>query len=331
MSALVSCIHLVKEFPGPAAVLGRATTVRAVQHVSLAVSRGETLALVGESGSGKTTLGRCLVRLTEPTSGSVSFNGTDVLALAPGELRRWRRRAQFVFQDPAAALNPRMSIGAAMREPLVAHGLARGAEAAERVASALTEVGLDPSHAARLPHELSGGQKQRAVIARALILEPEFVVLDEPVASLDVSVAAQVLNLLADLRERHRLTYLLIAHDLRVVRHFADRVAVMYAGRLVEVAPTELLYADPRHPYTAALLSAVPALDPGVRGKRVPLPGDPPSGRLSLPGCPFEPRCQHPRKDERCVRERPLLREVPAARLAACHYADDPAAGRRTS
>jgi oligopeptide/dipeptide ABC transporter ATP-binding protein len=324
VSALVSCVNLVKEFPGPAAVLRRAAAVPAVQDVSLAVSRGETLALVGESGSGKTTLGRCLLRLLEPTAGRVTFDGADVLALSPRELRRWRRRAQFVFQDPAAALNPRMTIGRAIREPLLAHGLAPGSDVADRVAAALTEVGLDPSHARRFPHELSGGQQQRAVIARALILAPEFVVLDEPVASLDVSVAAQVLNLLADLQEQRRLTYLLIAHDLRVVRHFADRVAVMYAGRLVEVAPTDPLYADPRHPYTAALLSAVPVLDAGVRRERVPLPGDPPSAPVSLPGCPFAPRCRHPRKNDRCVQERPLLREVSPARLAACHHADHP-------
>ncbi|MBI3981661.1 MAG: ATP-binding cassette domain-containing protein [Gemmatimonadetes bacterium] len=322
MTTLVSCRDLVKQFPGPGALFGRGHPVHALRGVSFDVLRGETLAVVGESGSGKTTLGRCLVRLTHPTAGTVRFNGTDVLTLPPAELRRWRRRAQLVFQDPGAALNPRMTIGAAIREPLLAHGLATGPESEERLAAALAEVGLDASHAARWPHELSGGQKQRAVIARALILGPAFLVLDEPVSSLDVSVAAQILNLLADLRERHGLTYLLIAHDLRVVRHFADRVAVMYAGRFVELAPTHALFDDPRHPYTAALLSAVPATEPGARRERITLGGESPSPLDSPASCPFEPRCPHPQKDARCRAERPELRTVEPQRLAACHFAE---------
>ena len=322
MTALVAARDLVKEFPGPGRLLGGGPTVSALRGISLTITRGETLAVVGESGSGKTTLGRCLLRLTELTGGTVRFDDVDVLGLAPEDLRRWRRRAQIVFQDPGAALNPRMTIGAAVREPLAAHGLARGAEATQRVVAALTEVGLDPSHADRYPHELSGGQKQRAVIARALILRPEFMVLDEPVSSLDVSVAAQVLNLLADLRETRGLTYLLVAHDLRVVRHFADRVAVMYAGSLMETGPVTGIYSAPLHPYTAALLSAMPVPDPSARRERVTLRGEPPSA-VSIPaGCPFEPRCPHPRKDQRCRDERPELREIEPGRRAACHYAE---------
>ena len=323
MTALVAARDLVKEFPGPGRLLGGGPTVSALRGISLTITRGETLAVVGESGSGKTTLGRCLLRLTELTGGTVRFDDVDVLGLAPEDLRRWRRRAQIVFQDPGAALNPRMTVGAAVREPLAAHGLARGAEATQRVVAALTEVGLDPSHADRYPHELSGGQKQRAVIARALILKPEFLVLDEPVSSLDVSVAAQVLNLLADLRETRGLTYLLVAHDLRVVRHFADRVAVMYAGSLMETGPVTGIYSAPLHPYTAALLSAMPVPDPSARRERVTLRGEPPSA-VSIPaGCPFEPRCPHPRKDQRCRDERPELREIEPGRRAACHYAEE--------
>jgi len=323
VTPLIQARDLVKEYPGPHGLWGGGPPVRALRGVSVAVERGETLAVVGESGSGKTTLGRCLLRLTEPGAGTVAFDGTDLLALKAEELRRWRRRAQIVFQDPGAALNPRMTIGAAVREPLIAHGIARGSDAAQRVAEALTEVGLDPTHADRYPHELSGGQKQRAVIARALILKPEFLVLDEPVSSLDVSVAAQVLNLLADLRDVRGLTYVLIAHDLRVVRHLADRVAVMYAGNVVETGPVAAIYASPRHPYTAALLSAMPVPDPTARQGHVMLRGEPPSP-VSMPaGCPFEPRCPHPRKDRRCEAERPEFREIEPERRAACHYADE--------
>ncbi len=251
---LVDAEHLVKTFRSGGGLFAKPGSVRAVDDVTLAVHRGETLGLVGESGSGKTTLGRLILRLLEPTSGSIRFDNTDVLALDARALRALRRRMQIVFQDPFGSLNPRMTVGAAVREPMEVHRLARGAEAQSRVTALFREVGLDPSYTSYYPHELSGGQRQRVGIARALSLEPDFVVLDEPVAALDVSVQAQVLNLLADLRERRRLTYLFLAHDLAVVRHLAERVAVMYFGKLMEVAPAEMLYAEAMHPYTASLL-----------------------------------------------------------------------------
>lgn len=321
---LLSVESLVKRFTTPGAGFGRRRPVQVLNGVTLAIARGETLGLVGESGSGKTTLGRCVLRLIEPTSGRIVFDGLDVASLRGALLRPLRRRMQMVFQDPTAALNPRLSAGAAIREPVEAHGLARGRAATERVIQLLEEVGLGSRHFASFPHELSGGQRQRVVIARALSVEPEFLVLDEPVSSLDVSVAAQVLNLLADLQARRNLTYLFIAHDLSVVRHMATRVAVMYLGRLVEVGPAAQLYAQPLHPYTAALLSAVPVPDPGARRRRMVLAGEPPSPRRPPGGCPFHPRCPHPEKSERCRAERPMLREVHPGRWAACHYAEEP-------
>ncbi len=321
MNELVWGEALVKHFPS-GGWLTRRLPVRALNGVSLAILRGETLGLVGESGSGKTTLGRCLLRLTEPTAGRVLFDGIDLLALPRGELRTIRRRMQLVFQDPVAALNPRMTIGAAIREPLEAHGIARGPEAVARATALLQEVGLSSGIAARFPHELSGGQRQRVVIARALSLEPEFLVLDEPVSNLDVSVAAQILNLLADLQEQRGLTYLLIAHDLSVVRHLASRVAVLYAGRIVELGPCEQLYRRPLHPYTEALWSAVRSADPLGSKRRLILGGEPPSPRRIPPGCPFFQRCTHTRKDERCKAELPVLRELAAGHWSACHYAE---------
>ncbi len=318
---LVEIRHLVKQFP-----LGggwrRGRVLRAVDGVSLTIARGETLGLVGESGSGKTTLGRCVLRLYEPTSGAVLFDGEDVLALGGDALRRLRRRMQLVFQDATQSLNPRLSVGAAITEPMTVHGIARGAAARERAAALLGEVGLEAEHLASYPHQLSGGQRQRVGIARALSVEPEFLVLDEPVSSLDVSVGAQVLNLLADLQRRRGLTYLLIAHDLAVVRHLAQRVAVMYLGRLVELAPAAALYERPLHPYTASLLAAAPNPDPHAPRARVIVAGDPPSVAEPPSGCAFQPRCPHPRKDARCSDERPELREVEPGRWAACHYAE---------
>jgi oligopeptide/dipeptide ABC transporter ATP-binding protein len=322
VSPLLDARDLVKEFPGTGGTFRRGPPVRVLRGVSVALERGETLAVVGESGSGKTTLGRCLLRLTEPTAGAVAFDGVDLRTLDREHLRQWRRRAQMVFQDPGAALNPRMTIGAAVREPLVVHRVARGGETADRVLVALREVGLDPSHAGRYPHELSGGQKQRAVIARALILEPEFLVLDEPVSSLDVSVAAQVLNLLTDLRKARGLTYLLVAHDLGLVRQLADRVAVMYAGTVLETGPVSEVYAAPRHPYTRALLSAMLMPDPSLRRDRVRLRGEPPPAHAIPAGCPFEPRCPHPRKDTHCTAEKPVLRDIQPGVRAACHHAE---------
>ena len=320
---LVEMERVTKRYPLPGPKLGKSRPAMvAVDQVTLTIARGETLALVGESGSGKTTLGRCLLRLTEPDEGRVRFAGVEVLALRPEGLRRMRRRIQMVFQEATLSLNPRLRIGAAIGEPLEVHGVARGPAARARVESLLAEVGLDAGLYHRFPHELSGGQRQRVGIARALSLEPELLVLDEPVSNLDVSVAAQVLNLLADLQARRGLTYLLIAHDLAVVRHLADRVAVMYAGRVVELAAAGPLYRQPLHPYTASLLAAAPVPDPRAPRPRIVLAGEPPRVMGPAPGCAFHLRCPHPRKNEHCVRERPELLELQPGRWTACHYAE---------
>jgi oligopeptide/dipeptide ABC transporter ATP-binding protein len=313
---------LTKRFSLPGPLLGPRRSVLAVDAVTLTIARGETLGVVGESGSGKTTLGRCLLRLTEPDEGHVRFAGVEVLALRAEGLRRMRRRMQIVFQEATLSLNPRLKIGAAIREPVELHGLARGPGARARVVELLAEVGLDGSLYDHYPHQLSGGQRQRVGIARALSVEPEFVVLDEPISNLDVSVGAQVLNLLADLQARHRLTFLLIAHDLAVVRHLAARVAVMYAGRVVELGAAAALYQQPLHPYAAALLAAAPVPDPKAARPRIVLSGEPPSVAGPPQGCAFQPRCPHPGKDERCMTERPALREVQPGRWAACHHAE---------
>ncbi len=291
---------------------------RAVDGVSFEIARGETLALVGESGSGKTTTGRATLRLLEPTAGRITFDGIDLGGLRPGELRRLRRRMQLVFQDPYASLNPRMTVGAIIREGLVIHQLAQGAAADARVRALLDEVGLRPEAATRYPHEFSGGQRQRVGIARALAVGPDFIVCDEPVAMLDVSVQAQVINLLMDLQQQRGLTYLFIAHDLSVVAHVATRVAVMYLGRIVEMAPTSDLFRDPIMPYTRALLSAVPVADPHSRRHRIVLPGEPPSPAHPPTGCVFHPRCPHPRKDDACTRVVPPLEEKARGHWAAC-------------
>jgi len=295
--------------------------VRAVDGVSFEVSRGETLALVGESGCGKSSVGRTVLRLQEPTSGTARFEGSDIFALDRGALRRLRRRMQIIFQDPYSSLNPRMTVGAAVAEGIEIHRLARGAEVGHRVAALLEEVGLDPGCARRYPHEFSGGQRQRIGIARALAVEPAFIVCDEPVSALDVSVQAQVLNLLADLQRDRGLAYLFIAHDLAVVRQIARRVAVMYLGRIVEEGPTEELLRSPRHPYAVALLSAVPEPDPELRRSRIVLGGDLPSPSNPPAGCPFHTRCFHPGRNERCRTEVPALRPV-GLTMAACHYAE---------
>lgn len=267
--ALVDVKHLTKHYVSGSGLLGRGATVAAVDDVSFSVETGETFGLVGESGSGKTTTGRCLLRLVEPSSGSVRFEGDDVLAFDAARLRAARRDMQIVFQDPFASLNPRMRARAIVEEPLVIHGVGTKAERRERVAHLFHLVGLDPGHLERYPHQFSGGQRQRIGLARALALEPKFVVLDEPVSALDVSVQAQVVNLLLELQERLSLTYLFIAHDLRLVEHICDRVAVMYRGRIVEMGGAETLFDSPQHPYTQALLSAVPQLDPDAPRQRV--------------------------------------------------------------
>src|SRR5665213_1750590 len=316
---LLDVTHLSKSFPARQRFLRRdAADIRAVNDVSLAIVRGGTLGVVGESGCGKTTMGRSILRLIEPTSGSVVFDGIDVATLHGSALRKMRRRMQVVFQDPFSSLNPRMTVGAAVREGILIHHLAEGREADKRVKVLFEEVGLNPAYASRYPHEFSGGQRQRIGVARALSVEPEMIVCDEPVSALDVSVQAQVINLLQDLQRDRGLTYLFIAHDLSVVQHIADRVAVMYLGRIVEIASSKDLYSDPIMPYTQALLSAVPRPEPGRQTARIVLQGEPPSPANPPPGCVFYPRCHHPRKDEACTQIIPPLEEKTPGHFAAC-------------
>ncbi|CAA9303054.1 MAG: Oligopeptide transport ATP-binding protein OppF [uncultured Gemmatimonadaceae bacterium] len=318
-SALLSVRGLTVHFPIRKGIFGRtAGHVRAVDGVSFDVMAGETLGVVGESGCGKTTTGRAVLRLIEPTAGDVRFDGHDVRALGAGALRRLRREMQIIFQDPFSSLNPRMTVGAIVREGLTIHRLAEGAAADARVRELLDEVGLRPEYADRYPHEFSGGQRQRIGIARALGVEPRFIVCDEPVSALDVSVQAQVINLLADLQERRGLSYLFIAHDLSVVEHIADRVAVMYLGKIVELAAAADLYREPLMPYTQALLSAIPVPDPGRRRNRIVLAGDPPSPANPPSGCVFHPRCHHPARDAACARVVPPLEEKAPGHWAAC-------------
>jgi peptide/nickel transport system ATP-binding protein len=316
---LLSVVDLKKHFPIKSGLFGRERgTVKAVDGVSFFVGRGETLGLVGESGCGKTTTGRLILRLLEPTSGTVRFEEQDVLNLPPADMRRLRRRMQIIFQDPFSSLNPRMTIGAIVREGLTIHKLAEGAAADARVKQLLDEVGLRAEYASRYPHEFSGGQRQRIGIARALAVEPTFIVCDEPVSALDVSVQAQVVNLLQDLQRDRGLAYLFIAHDLSVVEHIADRVAVMYLGKIVELAAADALYAEPLMPYTQALLSAVPVPDPTAKKKRIVLTGDVPSPANPPSGCVFHPRCQHPSKDAACAAIVPPLEEKAPGHWVAC-------------
>ncbi len=297
-------------------------TIRAVDDVNLAIEPGETLGLVGESGCGKSTLGRTVLRLLEPTAGKIVFDGTDITLIRPAELRAFRRRMQMIFQDPYASLNPRMTVGATLAEPVQIHRLAKtAAERNDRVAHLLEKVGLRPDAARRYPHEFSGGQRQRIGIARALAVEPRFIVADEPISALDVSIQAQIVNLLQDLQEKEHLTYLFISHDLKIVEHISDRVAVMYLGKVVELAPAAQLYKEPLHPYTKALLSAVPVPDPKRKRQRIILEGDVPSPINPPSGCPFHPRCPVRDKPPECKTVLPQLRELRPGHTVACHVA----------
>ncbi|WP_371811790.1 ABC transporter ATP-binding protein [Brevibacillus sp. HB1.3] len=310
--------NLKKYYPITGGVLGgEVGVVKAVDDVSFTVKSGETLGLVGESGCGKSTTGRSLLRLIEPTSGEINFEGTDVMSLSTDAMRKMRRDMQIVFQDPFASLNPRHNIEKILEEPLIVHGLGSSAERKKRVQEMLEIVGLSSYHASRYPHQFSGGQRQRIGIARALMLKPKLIVADEPVSALDVSIQSQVLNLMQDLQREFGLTYLFIAHDLSVVRHISDRVGVMYLGRIVELTTSSQLYSNPLHPYTKALLSAVPSPDPDAVRERVILQGDVPSPAKPPSGCTFHTRCPH--VTEECRTVRPEFADTGDGHFVACH------------
>ena len=322
-NVLLRVENLVKHFPIMRGIFQKQVgAVRAVDDVSFEVKRGETLGLVGESGCGKSTTGRAVLQLHRPTSGSVYYDGVDLVKLKGEELRKMRRKIQMIFQDPYASLNPRMTVGEIIREPLLVHNVATEADANDRVKQLLELVRLNPSFATRYPHEFSGGQRQRIGIARALALQPSFIVCDEPISALDVSIQAQVVNLLEELQDKFGLTYLFIAHDLSMVRHISDRVAVMYLGVVVEMATRDELFKNPLHPYTQALLSAVPIPDPVKEStrKRTILVGDVPSPANPPSGCRFRTRC--PIAEPICAEKRPEFREVKPGHFAACFFAE---------
>jgi peptide/nickel transport system ATP-binding protein/oligopeptide transport system ATP-binding protein len=317
---LLEVAGLTKHFPVRRGAFGLVSgQVQAVDGVDFHLAAGETLAIVGESGCGKSTVGRLVLRLIEPTSGVVRFEGEDLLALSERDMRARRQRMQVIFQDPYASLNPRMTVGAMLGEPLMLHGLAAGADARRsRVAELLELVGLRPDHARRYPHEFSGGQRQRLAIARALAVEPKLIVADEPVSALDVSIQAQVINLMRSLQQRFGIAYIFISHDLAVVKHIADRIAVMYLGKIVETATTEELFREPRHPYTRALLAAVPVPDPTVVRERALLEGDIPSAMNPPTGCRFHTRCRY--VQDSCRRNAPALIDDGTGHATACPY-----------
>jgi oligopeptide transport system ATP-binding protein len=318
---LLEVENLTKHFPVKSGLFGRqAGAVKAVDGVSFTLRRGETLALVGESGCGKSTTGRLVLRLIEATAGRVSIDGTDIVSLSKQELRSLRRRMQIVFQDPFASLNPRMTIGDILAEPLLLHGICTRETVGARVTELLATVGLTAAYAERFPHEFSGGQRQRIGVARALATQPDLIVCDEPVSALDVSIQAQVVNLLQDLQAKFGMSYLFIAHDLAVVRHIADRVAVMYLGRIVEIADKDVIYTAPKHPYTRALLEAAPIPRPGAKEGRLVLSGDVPSPMKPPPGCTFHTRC--PFATDLCKQESPVLRPFPDGAKVACHHVE---------
>jgi len=320
---LLSVRNLKKHFPIMKGVFRRQVgAVRAVDGISFDIRRGETLGLVGESGSGKSTTGRVILQLENATEGQVLFEGVELTETTGNKLRSMRPRMQMIFQDPHASLNPRMNVASIIGEPLSEHNKAKGPDRKKRIEELLSLVGLEPKHANRYPHEFSGGQRQRIGIARAIALNPDFIVADEPIAALDVSIQAQVVNLLEDLQDVLGLTYLFISHDLSMVRHIADRVAVMYLGKIMEMTDVDRLYNNPKHPYTQALLSAVPVPDPAIEAtrERVILEGDIPSPANPPPGCPFNTRC--PAAQERCVTEVPEWRELEPGWWVACHFAE---------
>ncbi len=318
MAAILTVGLLKKYFPIGGGILSRnKKVVRAVDGLSFEIKKGETLGLVGESGSGKTTVGRCILRLIEPTSGDVLFEDMHINAIPRSKIRDLRRKMQIIFQDPYGCLTPHMRLKTILKEPLDIHGIGAKSDRMDMVASMLKKVGLRPEYMNRFPHEFSGGQRQRVAIARALMMSPKLIIADEPVSALDVSIQAQIINLMVDLQKELSLSYLLISHDLGVVHYMCDRIAVMYLGRIVEMADRSSLYSNPRHPYTKALMAAIPQIDPGRVGKRIHLSGEVPSPINPPPGCTFHPRCTF-RKDE-CERESPRLKDIGNGHLTACH------------